>query len=124
MTKKVYKTARGKTVDLGALILQNENVRAVGNMNVNARGDVLDSSDCVIDSKSNQIQRQQERQTRSVTSSRTVHTGTREARAAQKKQDPVVVETVLDIPTSSANTEQVNTGLAAAIARSRQSGAK
>ena len=31
MTKQVYKTAQGKTVDMGALRLQNENVRAVGN---------------------------------------------------------------------------------------------
>ena len=41
MTTKVYRTAKGKPVDLGALRLQNENVRAVGNMNVNARGDKL-----------------------------------------------------------------------------------
>ena len=41
MTTKVYKTAKGKPVDIGALRLQNENVRAVGNMNVNARGDEL-----------------------------------------------------------------------------------
>ena len=31
----------GKTVDLGALMLENEQVRAVGNMKVNARGDEL-----------------------------------------------------------------------------------
>ena len=41
MTKQVYKTARGKALDMGALILQNENVRAVGNMKVNARGDLI-----------------------------------------------------------------------------------
>ena len=43
MTTKVYKTAKGKPVDIGALRLQNENVRAVGNMNVNARGDTIDA---------------------------------------------------------------------------------
>ena len=43
MTRKVYRTANGKMVDLGALQLQNENVRAVGNMGVNARGDIIDS---------------------------------------------------------------------------------
>jgi len=48
----------GKTVDIGALMLQNENVRAVGNMSVNARGDILDSNNRVIDTKTQQIQRQ------------------------------------------------------------------
>jgi hypothetical protein len=44
---------------MGSLILQNEHVRAVGNMGVNARGDVVDSADRVIDKKSNQIDGQQ-----------------------------------------------------------------
>ena len=39
MTRKVYKSAMGQPIDLGALLLQNEQDRAVGNMNVNARGD-------------------------------------------------------------------------------------
>jgi hypothetical protein len=62
MTNKVYKTAMGKAVDIGALLLQNENVRAVGNMGVNARGDRIDSHNRVIDSKNNQIKRQNQRQ--------------------------------------------------------------
>ena len=62
MTNKVYKTAMGKAVDIGALMLQNENVRAVGNMGVNARGDRIDSHNRVIDSKNNQIKRQNQRQ--------------------------------------------------------------
>lgn len=52
----------GKAVDIGALLLQNENVRAVGNMGVNARGDVVDSNNRVIDKKNRQIQRQNRRQ--------------------------------------------------------------
>ena len=52
----------GKTVDMGALMLQNEGVRAVGNMAVNARGDRVDSQNRVIDKKSHQIQRQKKRQ--------------------------------------------------------------
>ena len=59
MTARKYRSAMGKTVDIGALMLQNENVRAVGNMSVNARGDILDSNNQVIDRKSQQIQRQQ-----------------------------------------------------------------
>jgi hypothetical protein len=43
-----YSTAMGKNIDMAALKAQNEKVRAVGNMNVNARGDVLDSHGNVI----------------------------------------------------------------------------
>lgn len=66
MSGKIYKTAMGKTVDLGALMLQNENVRAVGNMNVNARGDLIDSDGNIIDPKNQQIQRQYSRMATSV----------------------------------------------------------
>ena len=62
MTKNVYKTAQGKTIDMGKLMLQNENVRAVGNMGVNARGDRIDSHNRVIDSKNSQIKRQNSKQ--------------------------------------------------------------
>jgi hypothetical protein len=62
MTQKVYKTAMGKTVDMGQLMLENEQTRAVGNMNVNSRGDLLDSGDRVIDPKPRQVQRQYQKQ--------------------------------------------------------------
>lgn len=39
--KRVYTTANGKKINLDALIAQNEDVIAVGNMKVNARGDQL-----------------------------------------------------------------------------------
>ena len=38
---KIYKTARGKTIDMDKVKLANETVNAVGNMKVNARGDRL-----------------------------------------------------------------------------------
>lgn len=66
MTRKIYRTAQGKTVDLGALILQNENVRAVGNMKVNARGDLVDSNNRPIDTRNQQVSRQYDRQTTNV----------------------------------------------------------
>ena len=62
MTTKQYRTAMGKTVDMGALMLQNETARAVGNMHVNARGDRLDSNNRVIDRKTKQAQRQYQKQ--------------------------------------------------------------
>jgi len=67
MTRKVYKSAMGKTVDLGSLILQNEQVRAVGNMGVNAAGDVVDGTNQVIDHRNRQVQRQYHRQSAGTT---------------------------------------------------------
>jgi hypothetical protein len=55
--KKVYRSSQGKSIDLGALLLQNETVRAVGNMGVNARGDRIDTGNKVIDTKVKQAQR-------------------------------------------------------------------
>jgi hypothetical protein len=63
MTSKIYKTAQGKTVDMGRLALQNEHVRAVGNMKVNARGDLIDDMNRVISKKTEQVQKQYNNQT-------------------------------------------------------------
>ena len=41
MAKRQYRTASGKLVDMDTLALRNEYTIAVGNMNVNARGDQL-----------------------------------------------------------------------------------
>ena len=60
--KRTYRTSQGKTVDLGALLLQNENTRAVGNMGVNARGDRIDNRGKVVDSKVQQSTRQYNKQ--------------------------------------------------------------
>ena len=115
MTRKIYRTAQGKMVDLGALQLQNETVRAVGNMNVNARGDLVDSQNRPIDSRSQQVSKQYRKQTSNVTDSSVV-----------KKKSPPESPTNLD-PTPSIEksvespaTEIPASGLAAAIARARQ----
>jgi|APCry1669190119_1035276.scaffolds.fasta_scaffold76649_1 hypothetical protein len=49
MTQKIYRTARGKQIDMGALAMKNQNTRAVSNMSVNARGDIIDSHNNVVD---------------------------------------------------------------------------
>jgi hypothetical protein len=54
MTKDVYRSANGKQIDMGALRLKNEHVRAVGNMQVNARGDLVDENNQVITPKNQQ----------------------------------------------------------------------
>ena len=82
MTSKIYKSAQGKTVDLGTIMLKNEHVRAVGNMGVNARGDKLGSNNQVIETKSQQIQQQNNRTTTNVSDS-PVHTSSKKARIKQ-----------------------------------------
>jgi len=54
MTNQLYRTASGKSLDMGELALRNETVRAVGNLKVNARGDLLDDNGNVISSKNAQ----------------------------------------------------------------------
>lgn len=51
----IYKTAMGKTVDMGALLSKNERVRAVSNAKLNARGDTIDSSGKVIKSATTKV---------------------------------------------------------------------
>ena len=63
MTQKTYRTAQGKVVDLGAMMVQNETVRAVGNMSVNARGDIIDNQDRVLATRGEQVNRNLNRQT-------------------------------------------------------------
>lgn len=41
MSKRVYTTANGKRINIDAVIAQNEESIAIGNMRVNARGDEL-----------------------------------------------------------------------------------
>ena len=69
MTKDLYKTARGKMVDMGALRLQNEKERAVGNMKVNARGDAVDDKNQPVQSKPQQVHQQYQQQIQATTSS-------------------------------------------------------
>ena len=140
MTRKVYKSAMGRTVDLGALLLQNETVRAVGNMNVNARGDLVDSSNTVIDQKTRQVQRHYSRQSVKPQEPEKVKspiraTNTVEVRKIREQMAKQMDESqMLDDTTDQQNSslaesieETVATiesapqgGLAAAIARSRE----
>jgi len=136
MTKKIYTTAQGKAVDLGAIILQNEHVRAVGNMNVNARGDLLDGSSRVIDQRNQQVARQLERTTQPAptgVSTEPRPTSSVAARRARATAQQVAPELVLDIPADtvpesvpvtepeaeSVPADTALSGLAAAMARSR-----
>jgi len=105
MTRRIYKSAMGKPVDMGSLLLQNERVRAVGNMNVNARGDRLDSNNQVVEPKNQQVQRRYNRQTN-------VSTGPAQSSTISAKEEvfqPVVDPTddFLDLPTDEPAAEPV-----------------
>jgi hypothetical protein len=63
MTKEIHRSANGKQVDMGSLRLKNENVRAVGNMRVNARGDLVDDKNQVITPKNQQVNQAYDNQT-------------------------------------------------------------
>jgi len=113
MTSKVYKTAQGKAVDLGTIMLQNEHTRAVGNMNVNARGDRLGSGNKVIETKNRQIQKQNNR---TSVPAATVHTSSLKAKRARQQADEIetqaeqddTIESIMDQPIKP-NTESVVT---------------
>jgi hypothetical protein len=45
----VYRSAMGKSVDMGAILAKNEKTRAVGNMSVNARGDTIDAHGRIVE---------------------------------------------------------------------------
>jgi hypothetical protein len=51
----MHRSALGKQIDMSALVSQNEKVRAVGNMNVNARGDIIDSHGRVVQENTQRI---------------------------------------------------------------------
>lgn len=50
------KTNRGQSIDMAGLVLQNETAVAVGNMNVNARGDKVNEKGQVVKTKTEQAQ--------------------------------------------------------------------
>jgi hypothetical protein len=119
MTQKTYRTAQGKIVDLGALQLKNENVRAVGNMNVNAKGDLIDGSNRPISSRNEQVGRQYKKQTN--VNDDAVVSSKKSAAVTPVAAEPIPVppEDFEDNFVKTDEVEPVN-GLAAAIARARQ----
>jgi hypothetical protein len=138
MTKRVYRTAQGKIVDLGAIQLQNENVRAVGNMNVNARGDLVDHNNRSMSRRTQQVSKQYNRQVTNVSdepvvSSRRHAQAQADAPVEEIVQEPMPVTEFAPVEESAPVTEFAPVeesapveapasegGLAAAIAKARQ----
>ena len=55
--KRMYRTMQGRMIDIEKLRSANEDIRAVGNMNVNARGDVLGQRGQIATSKAEVMQK-------------------------------------------------------------------
>ena len=49
--KRMYRTMQGRMIDIEKLRAANEDIRAVGNMNVNARGDVIGPNGQIVKTK-------------------------------------------------------------------------
>ena len=62
----IVKTHMGKTVDMTALITQNGHVRAAGNTNLNARGDLLGADGKVIKTKEQMVVEYHEKNPKSI----------------------------------------------------------
>jgi hypothetical protein len=122
MTKRVYKTAQGKLVDLGALEVQNQHVRAVGNMNVNARGDKIDADGKVISTRAEQVNRNLNRSTNPTsgpipTSSQDQRDPDAAAQSAEKIEKARAQRQALREKGIAPPVEQPTSGLAAALAK-------
>ncbi len=130
MTRKIYRSAQGKMVDIGALQLQNEDVRAVGNMAVNARGDLIDAWNRPIKSKNNQVARQYGRQIGNVVDGPVLSKAPVAEEPAKGKNKPDNKKPKLEIPPTPEDfnddfsrpiiKDQPTGGLAAAIAKARE----
>ncbi len=55
--KRMYRSMQGRMIDIEKLRAANENVQAVGNMNVNAKGDVLGAGGKVVTPKETVIRK-------------------------------------------------------------------
>lgn len=109
MATKVYKSAMGRVVDMGALMLENENTRAVGNMKVNARGDKIDVANKVTETKNKQVQRHYQRQVTNTTEQvPTTSTKAAKQQHAQKKsaKEKVAKDTNVPVASSRAGTQR------------------
>ena len=131
---KTYRTAKGQLLDVGSLLLQNENTRAVGNMGVNARGDKINSDGAVIKGRNEQMQKQYSQVHKKVqkkTKDQPIFTSAKQAKEAgavkpeapnpQTTKAPSFkadqVEEVVARPNTP--TKSKATGLAGAIAKAR-----
>ena len=89
---KTYRTANGGKVDLGSLILSQENTRSVGNMGVNARGDTINSHNEVIETRNEIVQKQYNKAHSSTVEDAPIPTSAKHAEQLSKVVKPKAVK--------------------------------
>jgi hypothetical protein len=89
---KTYRSAKGNSVDIHRLLSENEDVRAIGNMNVNARGDVIDSENNQVESRNTRVNKQYRRQIGNVVEDIPVSASKRRKKKAASKPTPPVTK--------------------------------
>jgi hypothetical protein len=112
--KRMYRTMQGRMVDIEKLRAANENVQAVGNMNVNARGDRLGPSGQIVTPKEKIIKKYYEQPkgkvddtptkgkpmpAPKVETKKTVQKMTPVAKKTEPKQEPIMAPKVEAEPT-------------------------
>lgn len=133
---KTYKTAMGKSIDMGAMVLANEKIRAVGNMKVNARGDIIDSNNNVLKTRQQQLaeqygsQNKKQNRPSSAQKPRPEKSPAVDKNLTQEETKSEIVESLatLDFPDDVLQddvevikeSDQAPSGLAAAISKSRE----
>ena len=112
--KRMYRTMQGRMVDIEKLRGANENVQAVGNMKVNARGDVLGPNGTIVKKKEKVMSEYYEtpkgkatehprmktppRQTQSIAAPKTVvEPKPTPAKMNMKKRKEMIINTLPDI---------------------------
>ena len=122
MTKeRTHKTAAGQDIDMETLILKNENVRAVGNMNVNARGDVIDNTNKTTSTRSAQVNKNYRKQIGNVAKDLPVVTSKKAAQAVveQTESKIAVDDIIVGLDDEPAEATPAG-GLASAIAKAKE----
>lgn len=124
MTSKIYRTAQGRSVDIGSILNQQENTRAVGNMGVNARGDKINSQNKVISARNQQVNKQYRKQVKNHNvADEPVYKSRAHAQEQQTLLDEVIPEedtVVADQAEEIVEEVAPSIGIAAAIAKARQ----
>ena len=107
--KKMYRTMQGRMVDIEKLRAANESVQAVGNMNVNARGDVLGPGGTIVTPKETVIKKyyEQPKGVVSDTPTRSKHTTAPKAETKQpiQKITPITKTAVKKQPEAKTESE-------------------
>lgn len=132
MAGKTYRSANNRPVDMDTLRLKNEDIRAVGNMNVNARGDRVNNDNKTVDSRNKRISRQYKKQTNvvdqpvaeSIEEARKMEnaaesTEAKSTNTADAPEEKTQEPTASVVETTGSPSEEPQ-GLAAAIARAKE----